>query len=38
MNNELALREKELDLEKSKIQAAQKSEERQLAYARQQLD
>ncbi|MBQ7263019.1 MAG: hypothetical protein IJR14_04790 [Synergistaceae bacterium] len=35
---ELALKEKELDLEKAKIQAAQKADERQLAYARQQLE
>lgn len=34
---DMALREKELDLEKAKIQAAQKSDERQLTYAQQQL-
>ena len=37
-NREFALREKELDIEKAKILAAQKADERQLAYAQQQLE
>lgn len=35
---ELALREKEIDLEREKIRATQKSDERQLLYAQQQLE
>lgn len=35
---ELALREKEIDLEQEKIRASQKSDERQLLYAQQQLE
>lgn len=35
---ELALKEKEIDLEREKIRAAQKSDERQLLYAQQQLE